>query len=55
MIDTHCPLTDTRLNSHLKFVITRATLACVTRLITIGTGLEDSQGLAASKPALALR
>jgi len=43
MIDTHCHLTDTRLNSQLEFVITRAKLAGVTRLITIGTGLEDSR------------
>jgi TatD DNase family protein len=43
MIDTHCHLTDTRLNSQLEFVVTRARLAGVTRLITIGTGLDDSR------------
>ena len=43
MIDTHCHLTDTRLHSQLEFVVTRATLAGVTRLITIGTGLQDDR------------
>ncbi len=43
MIDTHCHLTDTRLQSQLNFVVTRATLAGVTRLITIGTDLADDR------------
>jgi TatD DNase family protein len=43
MIDTHCHLTDSRLASQLDFVITRATLAGVTRLITIGTGIDESR------------
>jgi TatD DNase family protein len=43
MIDTHCHLTDTRLSSQLEFVLTRAKLAGVHRMITIGTGLEESR------------
>jgi TatD DNase family protein len=43
MIDTHCHLTDTRLASQLDFVLTRAKLAGVDRMITIGTGLDESR------------
>jgi TatD DNase family protein len=43
MIDTHCHLTDTRLESQLDFVLTRATLAGVHRMVTIGTGLDESR------------
>ena len=43
MIDTHCHLTDTRLGSQLQFVLGRATFAGVTKLITIGTDLEDDR------------
>jgi TatD DNase family protein len=43
MIDTHCHLTDTRLESQIEFVLTRAKLAGVHRMITIGTDLEDDR------------
>lgn len=43
MIDTHCHLTDPRLHSQLNFVLTRAAMANVTRMITIGTGLDESR------------
>ena len=43
MIDTHCHLTDTRLSSQLDFVLTRAKLAGVHRMITIGTDLEEDR------------
>jgi TatD DNase family protein len=43
MIDTHCHLTDPRLYSQLEAVISRATAAGVSHLITIGTDLEDDQ------------
>jgi TatD DNase family protein len=42
MIDTHCHLTDDRLSSQLDAVIDRARAAGVTRLVTIGTGPQDS-------------
>src|SRR6476646_8891946 len=43
MIDTHCHLTDPRLQSQLPDVLARASAAGVTRMITIGTSLEDAQ------------
>lgn len=42
MIDTHCHLTDPRLHDQLDGVLARAALAGVDRMITIGTGLDDS-------------
>jgi TatD DNase family protein len=42
MIDTHCHLTDDRLFSQIKDVMSRATAANVTSMITIGTGIEES-------------
>jgi TatD DNase family protein len=47
MIDTHCHLTDPRLGDQLQAVIDRAAAAGVTRLITIGTDLDDSRAAAA--------
>jgi TatD DNase family protein len=41
MIDTHCHLTDPRLGDQLDAVIARARAAGVSRMITIGTGLDD--------------
>ena len=41
MIDTHCHLTDSRLGDQLAGVLQRAAAAGVTRMISIGTGLED--------------
>ncbi len=43
MIDTHCHLTDPRLHSQLAEVLSRAAAAGVSRMITIGTSLEDAQ------------
>src|SRR5438309_674502 len=43
MIDTHCHLTDPRLVGQLGDVIERAHVAGVTRMITIGTDLEDAR------------
>jgi len=43
MIDTHCHLTDTRLESQLAFVLARAAAAGVSRMITIGTDLADDR------------
>lgn len=43
MIDTHCHLTDPRLESQLNDVLHRARAAGVSRLITIGTDLEDDR------------
>ncbi|HEX4793385.1 MAG TPA: TatD family hydrolase, partial [Humisphaera sp.] len=43
MIDTHCHLTDPRLFSQLGDVLARAKAAGVTRMITIGTDLEDAR------------
>jgi TatD DNase family protein len=43
MIDTHCHLTDPRLAGQLGDVIERARVAGVTRMITIGTDLEDGR------------
>jgi TatD DNase family protein len=43
MIDTHCHLTDTRLSSQLDFVLTRAKLAGIHGMITIGTSVADSR------------
>jgi TatD DNase family protein len=41
MIDTHCHLTDPRLEEQLPSVLSRAAAAGVGRMISIGTGLED--------------
>lgn len=41
MIDSHCHLTDPRLHDQLEDVLTRAASAGVSRIITIGTNLED--------------
>jgi TatD DNase family protein len=43
MIDTHCHLTDPRLGSQLGDVLHRAKAAGVSRLITIGTSLDDDR------------
>ena len=43
MIDTHCHLTDPRLHAQLDDVLARASAAGVTRMITIGTSLDDAQ------------
>jgi TatD DNase family protein len=43
VIDTHCHLTDPRLFEQLDAVIERARSAGVTRMITIGTELEDDR------------
>jgi TatD DNase family protein len=43
MIDTHCHLTDPRLFAQIEGVISAATAAGVTHLITIGTDIEDDQ------------
>ncbi|HEY1685473.1 MAG TPA: TatD family hydrolase [Tepidisphaeraceae bacterium] len=42
MTDSHCHLTDERLGDQLEAVIARANEVGVTRLVTIGTDLEDS-------------
>lgn len=41
MIDTHCHLTDPRLHGQLDDVLQRAADAGVTRIVSIGTGLDD--------------
>jgi len=41
MIDTHCHLTDPRLGEQLHEVLARAAAAGVSRLITIGTDIDD--------------
>jgi TatD DNase family protein len=46
MIDTHCHLTDPRLGEQLEGVLQRAAEAGVTRMITIGTSIEDSAAAA---------
>lgn len=43
MIDTHCHLTDPRLTEQLDAVLHRAQSAGVTRMITVGTDLEDAR------------
>ena len=43
MIDTHCHLTDPRLGSVLQDVLDRAKTAGVSRMITIGTSLDDDR------------
>jgi TatD DNase family protein len=45
MIDTHCHLTDPRLGDQLAGVLQRCAAAGVTRMITIGTGLEDDRAV----------
>ena len=47
MIDTHCHLTDPRLQSQLGDVLARAEAAGVTRMITIGTSLADDEAAVA--------
>ncbi len=42
MIDTHCHLTDERLATQVEAVIVRARDVGVTKLISIGTSLDDS-------------
>jgi TatD DNase family protein len=43
VIDSHCHLTDPRLNSQLEDVLARAAAAGVTRMITIATNLADDE------------
>jgi TatD DNase family protein len=43
MIDSHCHLTDPRLQSQLPDVLARAASAGVTRMITIGTSITDDE------------
>jgi TatD DNase family protein len=43
MIDTHCHLTDPRLEAQLPDVLSRAAAASVSRIITIGTDLNDDR------------
>ena len=43
MIDTHCHLTDPRLDAQLAGVLARAAANGVTRMITIGTDLDDAR------------
>ena len=43
MIDSHCHLTDPRLESQLDDVLARAAAAGITRMITIGTDIEDDR------------
>lgn len=43
MIDTHCHLTDGRLMAQLGAVLERARAAGVTRMITIGTDVQDAR------------
>ena len=47
MIDTHCHLSDPRLQSQLGEVLARAEAAGVTRMITIGTSLPDDEAAVA--------
>lgn len=42
MIDTHCHLTDPRLGEQLDSVLERAAAAGVSRMVTIGTDLDDA-------------
>lgn len=42
MIDTHCHLTDPRLEEQLDSVLRRASAAGVSRMVTIGTDLDDA-------------
>ena len=46
MIDTHCHLTDPRLHAQLDDVLNRARAAGVDRLVSIGTGVDDSRATA---------
>jgi TatD DNase family protein len=43
MIDTHCHLTDPRLEAQLAELLHRAAAAGVSRIITIGTDLDDDR------------
>ena len=43
MIDSHCHLTDPRLQEQLAVVLARAATAGVDRMITIGTSISDDQ------------
>jgi len=42
MIDTHCHLTDPRLAEQLDLVLERAARAGVSRMVTIGTDIDDA-------------
>lgn len=43
MVDSHCHLTDPRLRGQLEDVLGRAAAAGVTRMITIGTSVDDAR------------
>jgi TatD DNase family protein len=43
MIDSHCHLTDPRLEEQLQAVLDRAAAAGVERMITVGTGIDDDR------------
>jgi TatD DNase family protein len=43
MIDSHCHLTDPRLQEQLQAVLDRAAAAGVERMITVGTGIDDDR------------
>jgi TatD DNase family protein len=45
MIDSHCHLTDRRLRDQLDDVLARARDAGVTRMITIGTSIDDDRAV----------
>ena len=47
MIDSHCHLTDPRLQSQLAGVLARARAAGVTRMVTIGTSISDDEAAVA--------
>jgi TatD DNase family protein len=47
LIDSHCHLTDPRLQSQLPDVLARAAAAGVSRMITIGTSLADAKAAVA--------
>jgi TatD DNase family protein len=47
MIDSHCHLTDPRLRDQLPAVLARAAAANVTRILTIGTDLDDARAAVA--------
>jgi TatD DNase family protein len=47
MIDSHCHLTDPRLQSQLAGVLTRAKGAGIERMITIGTSIADDEAVIA--------
>src|SRR3954469_7245037 len=47
MIDSHCHLTDPRLQLQLQDVLARAAAAGIERMITIGTSLADDESVVA--------